>query len=99
MPYTVSLVYASPGYGHSQYFLQLTWTDSTDPNATSVNVYRGTVSGGPYSKISNVAEGIQIYNDFGLAPKTTYFYVLTEVDNVGSESAFSIQMSGSTGPA
>jgi hypothetical protein len=99
MPYTVSLVNAHPGYSHRQYFNQLTWTDSTDPNAASVNVYRSTVSGGPYTLIqTGIAMGVQLYNDFGVAPQTTYYYVTTEVNNVGAESSFSVEKSGRTGP-
>lgn len=80
-----------------QYYLQLTWTDSTDPNAASVNVYRSTVSGGPYTLIANVLNGVQLYNDFNVTPEVTYYYVLTEVNNVGAESAQGLQQSGTPG--
>lgn len=79
------------------YYLQLTWTDSTDPNAASVNVYRATVSGGPYTLIANVANGLQSYNDFGVTPQVMYFYVTTELSNTGQESAFSIEAAGTPG--
>jgi len=100
MPYTVSLVNAHPGgYRPRQYYLQLTWTDSTDPNSASVNVYRATVSGGPYTKIaSGVPMGTQLYSDFAVTIGVDYFYVVTEVDNMGGESAFSTEMSGIPGP-
>lgn len=99
MPYTVSLVNAHPGGMKPRvYYLELTWTDSIDPNATSVNIYRSTVSGGPYTLIaSNVAQGAQLYDDFTVNPQTTYFYVLTEVDNLGNESVFSVEQSGTAG--
>jgi hypothetical protein len=80
-----------------QYFLQLTWTDSVDPNAASNNIYRATVSGGPYTLIANVPDGIQLYNDYAVTPEVTYFYVLTEVNNVGAESAQSSEQSGTPG--
>lgn len=99
MPYTVSLVNAHPGGMKPRvYYLELTWTDSTDPNSTSVNVYRATVSGGPYTKIaSGIPVGTQLFDDFTVVPQTTYFYVVTEVDNVGNESGFSVEQSGTPG--
>lgn len=98
MPYTVSLVSAHPGGMKPRiYYLQLTWTDSTDPNAVSNNIYRGTVSGGPYTKIANVANGIQVYNDFQVTPEIPYFYVMTEVDNTNTESPNSVEISATPG--
>lgn len=99
MPYTVSIVSTHPGaYLARQYYLQLTWTDSTDPNAASVNVYRSTVSGGPYTQIATgIPMGTQLYNDYSVAVGTTYFYVVTEVNNTSQESAFSVEQSGTPG--
>jgi fibronectin type 3 domain-containing protein len=91
-------MYAPPGAHKARtYFLQLTWVDSTDPNAASNNIYRGTTSGGPYTLINNVPDGIQFYNDFAVNIGTTYFYVLTEVNNVGAESQFGPEQSGTPG--
>lgn len=99
MPYTVSIVNAIPGaFKPRQYFLTLTWTDSTDPNSVSVNVYRSTVSGGPYTQIATgISMGTQLYNDFNVVVGTTYFYVVTEVDNLSNESTFSVEQSGTPG--
>lgn len=98
MSYTVTFINAMPGgFKPRQYFLNLTWTDSVDPNAASVNVYRSTVSGGPYTKIANVAMGVQSYNDFAVVVGTLYFYVVTEVDNSNNESGFSTEQSGTPG--
>jgi len=100
MPYTVSLVTAHPGgFRPRQYFLTLLWTDSTDPNAASVNVYRATVSGGPYTQIATgIAMGTQTYADFNVNIGTTYYYVTTEVDINNNESGFSAEQSGTPGP-
>jgi hypothetical protein len=98
MPYTIQFIYTVPGgTKFRQYYLQLTWTDSTDPNAASENIYRSLVSGGPYTKIANVPLGVQVYNDFNVTPLTKYFYVMTEVDNTNTESAFSAETSGTDG--
>lgn len=63
------------------HFLNATWTDSTDPNSVSVNVYRATVSGGPYTLIANVPMGVQFYQDTSALVGVQYFYVTTELDN------------------
>lgn len=98
MPYTVSLINAHPGGMKPRvYFLELTWTDSTDPNAVSVNVYRSTVSGGPYTLVGNVPIGVQLFDDLGVVPQTTYFYVLTAVNSQGAEGARSLEQSGTPG--
>lgn len=100
MPYTVAIVNAHPGaFLPRQYFLTLVWTDSTDPNAASVNVYRSTVSGGPYAQVqTGIQMGVQTFNDFNVQVGTPYFYVVTEVDINNNESAFSAEMTGTPGP-
>jgi len=98
MPISVVLTYAVPAtVWATTFYLQITWTDPTDPNSASVNIYRSTVSGGPYTKIANIALGVQTYNDYLVSPGVDYFYVLTEVNNVGAESGYSTEQSGIPG--
>jgi fibronectin type 3 domain-containing protein len=68
--------------GHSA---TLTWTAS--PNVTSYNLYRGTVSGGPYMRM---ASGITVltYTDVRVNHGQTLYYVATAVNGNG-ESAYS----------
>jgi len=54
--------------------------------ATSYNVYRGTVSGGPYVKIGTTAT--PTYVDNALPGSGVFYYVVTSVGN-HSESGFS----------
>ena len=56
------------------------------------NVYRGTVSGGPYSKINSLADAGTSYTDSSVLSGTTYFYVTTSVDSSGDESVNSNQV-------
>lgn len=95
MPYTVSLVNAHPGgYKPRIYGIHLTWTDSTDPNSASVNVYRATVSGGPYTLIqTGIPVGTQAFDDLNVIGGISYFYVTTEVSNASQESSFSGEVS------
>lgn len=100
MPYTVQFMSALPRTTlHRVLYLQVTWTDSTDPNAASINVYRGLTTGGPYSLLTNMPLGVQLYNDFNVSPGVNYFYVTTEVNNVGVESGFSVEQFGNPGVA
>ncbi|MEO7101622.1 MAG: fibronectin type III domain-containing protein [Luteolibacter sp.] len=66
----------------------LTWSASA--GATSYNIKRATVNGGPYSTITSVT-GTSFTNT-GLANGTTYYYVVSAV-NPGGESANSNQAS------
>jgi aryl-phospho-beta-D-glucosidase BglC (GH1 family) len=63
----------------------LNWSAASD--ATSYNVKRATVSGGPYTAVANVAT--TSYTDTGLASGTTYYYVVaaTNVYGVSPDSA------------
>lgn len=68
--------------GHS---VTLTWNASQ--NATSYNIYRGTIHGGPYLK---VASGIvsTTYADVQVTDNQTLYYVTTAVKE-NSESGYS----------
>jgi len=70
----------------------LVWTASTSTVA-GYNVYRGTVSGGPYTKINSSLVGALTYTDSTVQSGTTYYYVITAVDSSGTESVFSNQVS------
>ena len=54
--------------------VQLTWT--AYPGASSYNVYRGTISGGPYLKIGSTASTYSTYLDGNVVNGTTYYYVV-----------------------
>ncbi len=69
--------------------VSLSWTASS--GATSYNVKRATVSGGPYTTIATGVTATS-YTNTGLANGTTYFYVVSAV-NASGESANSNQAS------
>lgn len=66
----------------------LGWTASS--GATSYNVKRATVSGGPYTTVTNVTS--TSCTDIGLVNGTTYYYVASAL-NTSGESANSSQAS------
>ena len=59
--------------------VSLSWTASS--GATSYNVKRGTVSGGPYTTVGSPTS--TSFTDTGLTNGTTYFYVVTAVNTNG----------------
>ncbi|HEX4952581.1 MAG TPA: fibronectin type III domain-containing protein [Thermoanaerobaculia bacterium] len=70
--------------------INLSWTAVS--GATSYNVYRSTVSGGPYTNVGSSAT--TTFSNTGLTGSTTYFYVVRAV--VGCESGNSNQASATT---
>ena len=75
-----------------QHSVALSWTASTS-TVSGYNVYRGTVSGGPYTKISSSLVAILTYTDSTVQSGTTYYYVTTAVDSSGNESLNSNEVS------
>lgn len=61
-----------------QHGVQLKWTLSPTVGVASQNVYRGTVSGGPYTLLTNIGPTLTGYLDPVVDGKT-YFYVVTAV--------------------
>jgi hypothetical protein len=73
--------------GNSQ--VSLTWAASAQ--AASYNVWRATVSGGPYTIVTTNV-GMLSYTDTGLVNGTSYYYVISAVNSLG-ESTNSAQVS------
>jgi len=74
-----------------QHSVTLSWTASTSSNISGYNVYRGTVSGGPYSLISAALIDGTAYIDSSVSSGITYYYVATAVDTNNVESGYSDQ--------
>ena len=67
------------------------WTASTS-SVIGYNVYRGTVTGGPYTtKLTASPVASTQFTDTGLQSGQTYYYVVTAVDSSNVESAYSGQ--------
>jgi fibronectin type 3 domain-containing protein len=75
------------GIAATQHTVDLTWIGSN--GAVGYNVYRGTVSGGPYSMINTSPDGSTSYDDNSVTSGDTYYYVATAVDDNGNESGYS----------
>ncbi len=88
------LVVALSGTGSLpvSYTVSLNWTPSSS-TYSGFNVYRGTISGGPYTRVDSSMIPTTSYTDGGVASGQTYFYVATELDSTGTESGYSSEVS------
>jgi hypothetical protein len=68
--------------------VKLTWMQSKSAPVSSNNVYRASISGGPYSEIFESAGPIIKYIDAAVVDGETYCWVVTAVSN-GNESSYS----------
>lgn len=71
--------------------VSLSWAASISPNITGYNVYRGTTSGGPYTKVTATVTPGTSYTDSTVQAATTYYYVVTAVNGSNQESGYSNQ--------
>lgn len=67
----------------------LSWTASTSGGVTGYDIYRATISGGPYTQIGTIAASP--YVDASVLAGQTYFYVITAV-GTGGQSGYSTQV-------
>jgi hypothetical protein len=81
------------GVTPAQHSVSLSWTD-TGSGIVGYNVYRGGVSGGPYSQINPALATTTAYSDSSVVSGQTYYYVTTAVDGSGAESAYSNEAQG-----
>src|SRR5579871_6865246 len=73
-----------------QHSVGLSWNPSTS-TVIGYNVYRGTQTGGPYTRLNSSVQPGTTYSDTGVLAGGTYFYVVTAVDSSSQESAFSTE--------
>jgi hypothetical protein len=72
-----------------QHSASLNWAASTSTNIVGYNLYRGTASGGPYTRINTSLVAGTGYTDSTVSSGQTYYYVSTAVDSSNNESAYS----------
>jgi hypothetical protein len=89
---TVSVALSGTGVQTVSHSVTLTWTASTS-TVSGYNVYRSTVSGGPYTKLNSTLVAATTYTDTSVRSGQTYFFVATAVDSSGVESADSTEVS------
>ena len=70
-------------------FIKLTWNKNKEPDIAGYNVYRSTVSGGPYTKINTSLITDTTYLDYDVVPGITYYYCVTAQIKAFAESRLS----------
>jgi hypothetical protein len=90
---TPSITAVATGTGETilQHSVDLSWGPSTSA-VVGYNVYRASISSGPYSKINSALNATTAYTDNSVQAGTTYYYVTTAVDGNGAESGYSNQV-------
>ncbi|HZS57271.1 MAG TPA: fibronectin type III domain-containing protein [Bryobacteraceae bacterium] len=81
-----------PASGPPVHSVTLNWMVSSSPNVIGYYVYRGSTSGGPYTRLSGSLDAGTGYTDSSVQGGQTYFYVVTAVNNVGVESGYSTEV-------
>ncbi len=71
--------------------VSLNWTASTSSNVVGYNMYRGTTSGGPYTKLTPSPVAGVAYTDTTVQAGQTYYYVATTLDSNNNESTYSTE--------
>ena len=89
----LSIPLAGTGLAPQAHSVDIAWDPSTSATLQGYNVYRGTVSGGPYTKISpTLTTSTLLFTDTTPVSGKQYFYVVTAVDTSGTESSASVQV-------
>jgi hypothetical protein len=88
-PLAISL--SGSGAAAVSHSVTLNWTPSTSSYA-GFNVYRGSLSGGPYTMLNSALISATSFSDASVASGQTYYYVATEVDSTGAESVYSSEV-------
>src|SRR5262249_18189245 len=84
-----SVALSGTGTQTTQHTVTLSWNASTS-SVQGYYVYRGTISGGPYTRLSPLEAGLS-YVDSSAASGQTYYYAVTAVDAASVESVYSNQ--------
>ena len=89
---TKTIALSGTGVAPVTHSVLLSWTASTSA-VIGYNTYEGSVSGGPYVKLSASPVAVTDYTDAGVASGQNRYYVVTSVDANNVESAFSTEVS------
>jgi HYDIN/CFA65/VesB family protein/centrosomal CEP192-like protein len=90
---TVHVALAGQGAGaHSSHAVSLSWAPSISA-VIGYNVYRGSASGGPYTRLNPSVELLTGFTDHSVLGGEKYYYVVTAIDGKDLESTFSNQAS------
>lgn len=88
-----SVAVTGTGVSSTTHSASLSWTASSSSGVAGYYVYRSTVSGGSYARITAASLNALKFTDDAVSAGHTYYYVVTTVSSNGSESVDSEQAS------
>ena len=89
----ISIPLSGTGVAPLAHTVDVSWAASTSPSLQGYNVYRSTVSGGPYTKLSTTLSSTTLlFTDTSPVSGKQYFYVVTALNTSGVESAASSEV-------
>jgi len=89
----LSVPLSGTGLSPLAHSVDVTWAASTSSPLQGYNVYRSTVSGGPYTKLSSTLSlTTLLFTDTSPVSGKQYFYVVTALNTSGAESAASTEV-------
>jgi hypothetical protein len=77
------------GTGGNSHSATFSWAANSSPDVAGYNIYRGTESGGPYTKVNSSPITGSTYVDKSVLAGETYYYVIASVNSSGGQSAYS----------
>ncbi len=89
----LSVPLSGTGLSPLAHSVDVTWAASTSTPLQGYNVYRSTVSGGPYTKLSpTLSPTTLLFTDSTPLSGKQYFYVVTALNTSGAESSASSEV-------
>ncbi len=77
------------GVAPVQHSVALSWSESSTSGVVGYNVYRSSVSGGPYAALTSSPDPSLTFSDTTVSAGQTYYYVVTALNSSGIESLYS----------
>lgn len=90
---TSTISVAGTGVSSTAHSVTLNWEASSSSNVIGYYVYRSTVSGGSYTRLTSSAVAALKYTDGAVSAGETYYYAVTAVNASGTQSGYSGQVS------
>jgi len=87
-----SVAVSGTGVSSTSHSVSLNWAASTSSGVVGYHVYRSSVSGSSYTRITSGALSALKYADGTVSAGKTYYYVVTAVNSSGVESSHSGQV-------
>jgi Cep192 domain 4/Abnormal spindle-like microcephaly-assoc'd, ASPM-SPD-2-Hydin len=87
-----SLAVAGTGVSSTAHSVALNWAASSSSGVTGYYVYRSTLSGSSYTRITSSVVNALKYTDATVSSGETYYYVVTAVNSSGAESGQSAEV-------